>query len=300
MADFLAGLLNVAIQGFAVSSMLAVGLSFTARQILDPLLDVRGVILALLANFVAVPLLAYGVTHLLSLDRSAALGLILVALAAGAPFAVKLVKMAGGAVEFSSGLLVLLLVGTIVYIPLVVPLVAPGATVSPGEIARPLVVTMLLPLGIGLMVKALSPEGAARLQPVAGRIASVLLTALLVLTAVVHFRAILGVFGTGAILAALLVLVGAFGLGYLFGGFGEHLRDEMAQVTAQRNVAAALVVAESLGDPGAVVMITVVSAVSMALLFPLAGALGRRAAAVSRAETDGAPAQRPERRRAPS
>ncbi len=300
MVELLAPLLNLSIQVFAVSSMLAVGLNYTVRQIIDPLRDVRGVILALFANFVAVPLLAYAVARWLSLDRSMELGLVLVAFAAGAPFVIKLVQLAGGTVAFSSGLLVLLLLVTIPYLPLVMPLAIPDATVHPAGIARPLLLTMLLPLGAGLLVKAMSPGWAGRLQPLLGKIANVTLVLLLALTFIVHLPAILSVFGTGAILAALLVLAGSFALGYLFGGFGEHLRDEMALVTAQRNFAAALVVAESLNDPETVVMVAVVSAVSIALLFPLAGAMGRRVATTSAPEKESSRAPRLGRRRAAS
>ena len=51
----LMGLLNkavpVAMLGFVVSSMLAMGLGLTIRQIIEPLRNARLVLLALLANF---------------------------------------------------------------------------------------------------------------------------------------------------------------------------------------------------------------------------------------------------------
>lgn len=279
MADFLSRLLNFTIDLFAVSSMLSVGLSYTVRQIVDPLRNVLGVVLALVANFAMVPLLAYAVAKLLSLDRSLELGLILVAFAAGAPIVLKLAEIAGGNTAFTSGLLVLLLLVTLIYLPFVVPLAEPNVTVSVGAIARPLVLTMLLPLDIGLVLRARSPDWSGRLQPSVAKIANIALITLLVLMIVVHLPAILDVFGTGAIFAALLVLAGAFGTGYLFGAFGEDLRDEMALTTAQRNFAAALVVAESLRDPRALVMVAVTSVLSMALFFPVAMALGKHAAA---------------------
>ena len=46
---------------FVVSSMLAMGLSLTIQQIIEPLKNVRMVLVALVVNFVAVPLL---VSHL--------------------------------------------------------------------------------------------------------------------------------------------------------------------------------------------------------------------------------------------
>ena len=46
---------------FVVTSMLAMGLNLTMTQIVQPLKNIRLVVLALLANFVLVPLLAYGI-----------------------------------------------------------------------------------------------------------------------------------------------------------------------------------------------------------------------------------------------
>ncbi len=278
MTEFLSQLSNLAVQVFAMASMASVGLTYTPREILDPLRDVRGVILALVANFIAVPLLAFLILRLLPLEIPYAIGLVLVASAAGAPFVIKLTQMAGGHVAFASGLLVLLLVTTIAYMPFVVPRLAPEADVSAWSIARPLVMTMLLPLAVGLVVKALAPDS-SRVLPLLGMLANVALLLLVVLTFALNVRTVLGVFGTGAILASLLLVVGAFVIGWVMGGFGEHLRDEMALGTAQRNFGAAMVVAtQSFDEPGVLVMSVVVSLVTMALLFPAAKLLNRHVA----------------------
>ena len=84
-------------------------------------------------------------------------------------------------------------------------------------------------------------------------------------------------FGTGAILAALLFIAGAFVIGYLLGMTGRGTREELGLATAQRNVAAATVIAtQSFGDPDTLVMVVITSLVTMMVLFPLAGALRRR------------------------
>jgi len=174
---------------------------------------------------------------------------------------------------------VLLVVATIAFMPLAVPLLIPSASVGAGTIARPLVLTMLLPLAAGLVLEVLAPRWAARLLPIAGRVANVTLVLLVVLSFAANLGTLLGVLGTGAILVAALVTVGAFGIGWLFGGFGHALRDEMAFITAQRNFAAALVIAtQSFDDPGVLVMVVVMSLVSMAMLFPAARWVGRRSA----------------------
>jgi BASS family bile acid:Na+ symporter len=72
---------------FVVASMLAMGMSLTIPMILQPLKNARLVILALLANFVLVPLLAYVITLVIPLEQSLQIGLIVLATAAGAPVA---------------------------------------------------------------------------------------------------------------------------------------------------------------------------------------------------------------------
>ena len=123
MAELLGSLLNIATLAFAVSSMLSVGFSYTVRELIEPLRNARLLIGALVANFVLVPLLAYVITQFLSLSEAREIGLFLVATAAGAPFLIKLTQAADGDLALAAGLLVLLLVVTIAYMPIVVPLI---------------------------------------------------------------------------------------------------------------------------------------------------------------------------------
>jgi bile acid:Na+ symporter, BASS family len=292
MAELLSSLLDIAVLVFSVTSMLAVGLSYTLREIMDPLRDLRGVLLTLAANFVLVPLLAYAVARLLPINQAAEVGLMLVATAAGAPFLIKLTQLANGDTAFGAGVLVLLLAATIIYMPLVVPFVAPEATVSATSIAMPLILTMLLPLGAGLFIDACFRRLADRLQPISNRVSGIALVVLVVVTFLANFQDILGVFGTGAIAAALLVIGGAFALGYVLGGADPREREVIALATAQRNVAAATVVAtQSFDDPDVLVMVVVTSIVSIAALFPAAGALGRRQQRHTEAERGSAAAR---------
>lgn len=278
MADVLATISNTAVQIFAIASMASVGLRYSVGEIIAPLRRLWPVVVALAANFVAVPMLAVGILQLIELDTAYAIGLVLAATAAGAPMIIQLTQLSGGNVPFSAGLLVLLVIVSIGYMPLVVPLLAPGSEISAWAIAAPLVLTMLLPLAAGLLVKHRAPV-AAGILPLLGVVTTVSLATLVALTFTLNFSMVLGVLGTGAILAALLFIAGAFGIGWVFGGaFGDDLRDEMALGTSQRNFAAALVVAtQSFDAQGVLVMAVVVSLVTMAVLFPAATLLNRRA-----------------------
>ena len=295
MAAVLSTILNIAVLVFSVTSMLSVGFSYTLREIAEPLRDLRGVLLALAANFILVPLMAFGVSRLLSLEPAVTVGLLLAATAAGAPFSIKLTQIAKGSLAFAAGLLVLLLVVTIVYMPIVVPLIAPAATVSARAIATPLVLTMLLPLGIGLLVDAWLEPVTDRLLPILNKASSAALVVLVATTVLTNYESLLSVFGTGAILAALLVIASAFAAGYLLGGGSDPAeRGVIALGTAQRNIAAATVVAtQSFGNPRTLVMVVVTSIVSMAVLFPIARMMGNRTSLATEARNAAVPRKSP-------
>ena len=157
-AEFFVALAQLAGLLFVVSSMVAMGLSLTITQIVTPLRNVRRVLLALLANFVLVPLLVAVLIRLIPLAQPLQIALILLATAAGAPFLPKLVQVAKGDVAFGVGLMVLLMVVTIIYMPLVLPLMLPGVQVDPWAIAQSLIILMLVPLCIALLISAHAPD----------------------------------------------------------------------------------------------------------------------------------------------
>jgi BASS family bile acid:Na+ symporter len=292
--DTLSSLLSLAVLVFSVTSMLAVGFSYTLREITEPLLNVHGVLLALAANFVLVPLLAYGVSELLSLEPAVRVGLLLAATAAGAPFLIKLTQLAEGDTAFAAALLMLLLVVTIGYMPIVVPLIAPAAPVSAGSIATPLVLTMLLPLGIGLLIDSWLEPLASRLLPIMNKVSSAALVFVFAATILSNFASLRSMLGTGAILAALLVIVGAFAVGYLLGSPASAERGVVALGTAQRNIAAATVVAtQSFDEERTLVMVVVTSIVSMALLFPIARLMGRHRSSATEVRSVAVPRKAP-------
>jgi bile acid:Na+ symporter, BASS family len=273
--ELLAKVVPVALLVFVVSSMLAVGLSLTVGQILVPLRNARLVILSLVANFVLMPLAALLIARVLRLDQPLGVALLLLGGAAGAPFLPKLAGVAKGNLAFAVGLMVLLMVLTVGYMPLVMPLLLEGVSVDPTAIARSLVVLMLLPLVIGLAVRARYAVAAGRAAPVLNRASTLSLTLMVVLMLVTNMRSIIDLFGTRGILASLLFLLVGFGLGWLLGGPARDTRNVLALGTAQRNIAAALVVGgQNFDEPQVVVMVVVVAIVGLLVLMPL----GRRVA----------------------
>lgn len=265
---------SVAVVFFVVSSTLAVGLGLTVSQILAPLKNIRMVVLALAANFVLAPLAAFGLWQVFDLDDPLGIGLLLCGLAAGAPFLIKLAEFAKADVAFAVGLMVLLMVVTVGYVPLILPIFVSGAEVNPAQIATSLVVLMLIPLAAGLLLRARGPGVAARLQPVIAKVSTASMILVIVFTIAAHFNSVLSVFGTFGILAAIVYTVICAGIGWLMGGPGT--REVLALGTAQRNAAAAFVVAgQNFDDPKVVVMITVVLIAEFLMLLPFARMIAR-------------------------
>ena len=270
----LSGLLNISVLVFSVASMLSVGLGSTAQDILSRLGNARRLARALIANFVLVPILAYMIAYFLALDESFRTGLMLLGIAAGAPFVIKLTEVARHDTGTAGTLLVLLLPVTVLYVPIVAPLVLPNVTVTIFAIAIPLLLSMLLPLALGLLARAWLPGLAQRLQPIMGPLGTTALIALIVLTFIMNFRVIVTLIGTGAILAAAILIAGAFVIGFILG----EDRGVMGLGTAQRNVAAATIIAtQSIDDPGTLAMVVVASLIGMAILFPIAWCLEKNA-----------------------
>jgi predicted Na+-dependent transporter len=266
---------------FVVSSMLVMGMSLTVGQIVEPLRNLRLVVLALVASFVIVPVTALILKQVIPMDEELQIGLLLMASAHGAPFLPKLAQVARGNLAFAVGLMTLLIVGTVIYLPIVLPLMLPGVTVDAGQIASSLFFQMIVPLIAGLVVRARWEEAADEAKKPLAQVSSISLVLLLVLMLGLNIQNVIDLFGSGALLAVLILTVVAVGSGYLFGGPSEDTRGVLALGTALPNMAASFLVANgSFADkPNVLVFLAGAGLIVMVINFPLAAELGKRAAA---------------------
>jgi BASS family bile acid:Na+ symporter len=261
---------------FVVAGMAAMGLALSTSQIVAPLRDARLVLALLAVNFVVVPAVAVATARLLPMDDAPATAIILIGCVAGAPFLPKLAGLAKGDPALAVGLMVLLMVVTVGYAPLVIPLAVEGATVSAWDIASSLILFMLIPLTIGLLVKARYADLAESWVGPAGQASTVGLLIGIVAALLVAWRDVLSSVGSWIFVGTALVLLAGLLSGYLAAS-GRPARDRnvWALASGQRNIAAALVVAASLG--GEVIVLTLVAALLVPIvLIVLAGEIGRR------------------------
>lgn len=261
---------------FVIGSMASMGLSLTVKEIIAPLKNKRLVLLALVANFVLVPLVAYFITLVLPLAEPLRIGLILLATAAGAPFLPKLAEVAKGSAAFAVGLMVLLMVVTVVYLPLMLPLLLGGVEVNPFDIARSLVVLMLIPLSIGLFVKARYPDVASNVQPTFGQASNIAILVLTVLGLVLNFEGMVGLVGSWGLLAGLIFILASAAIGYALGGRKRPIKTVMGLGTGQRNISAALVVAGQNFGLEVITYLMAIAVIGLVVLMPLAGEFGKQ------------------------
>jgi BASS family bile acid:Na+ symporter len=166
--------------------------------------------------------------------------------------------------------MVLLAVCTVGYLPVVLLFLLSGVAVNSAKIAGWLFLLTLLPLAVGLFLRAWREEIATQVKPVLDWVSHGTMLPMVLLLTVANIDKILHVFGTRGILAGFLLILLGFGIGWTLGGPRMDTRRALALGTGQRNIAAAFVVAsESFSDPSMVIMVLAVTIVGLLTLMPL-------------------------------
>jgi len=273
---------NYAIWFFVVTSIAAMGLNLTVKEILAPWKKKWLLSISLIANFVVVPLFALLILAVIPLDIDLATGLVIVASAAGAPSLPKAMKIIGGNVAYAVGLTMVLILITIFTMPLMLPYLIEGVSVDQSGTALYLVVFMLIPLIITMALRAQIPSVAQKLYPVINRASDLSIVVVLLIYTFGLFTsdfsvkagALLGIKG---MLVAILFILGSFGIGYVLGGPELNNREVLAFGTGFRNVSAALVVVSAnFEDPQILFMVLVIAVFGIIFMMILGGWLYRR------------------------
>ncbi len=232
-----------------VSLMFGTGLQCDRARLFAALRDRWLLGRALFANFVIVPLIAVVTVRLFHLGTPVAVGILLMAIAPGAPFITRSGgTKAGGSLGFAVALAFLMPAISIVTIPSIAEIVLPpGAeTHLPWlPFVAKLVALQLVPLLIGMFVSDRAPELAGKLQKPLGLI---MLAAILVVF--YHFgpslvKAFLSVRGSRGISAMFVVVVLSVVTGWLFGGARREMRRTLSIATTVKNLGLAALVATS-------------------------------------------------------
>jgi len=217
----------------------------------------RRLVLAAIAFAVAVPLPVLAVLYVFALDLHgpAAAGIVLMAIAPGAPVALRRAIDVGGTAQFAPALHLAIVLLAVVTLPLSVAVLDlvfdKEFAVSPLQVARQVFFAQLLPLGLGVTWRLLRPAAAARLQPVLAQISNVLLLALVVACLVVLWP-LLRENGWAPPAAGVVLTAAALAIGAASAGRDGAARPTAAVAVAMRNPGLALLIAAINKTPASV------------------------------------------------
>jgi BASS family bile acid:Na+ symporter len=144
-------------------------------------------------------------------------------------------------VNYAASFMLLASAGTVVYMPVMVPLLVKGVTVSAWTVAKPMLFLVLIPLVIGIAIQLRQPAIASSIHPYVSKGTGVDTLLMLLLVVVIYARGFTAAVGTWAILAQVLffavTIVGSYALAF---GIPPVRKSVMTLGLSTRNVGAAL------------------------------------------------------------
>ena len=150
-----------------------------------------------------------------------------------------MVGKARGDMGFAGALIPLVAVGTVVLMPLIAPLLVKGVTISTWSLAKPLLLTILLPLIIGAAIRHYADTAATKMFPAVKRFALIATLLTTVWCLVIYGQAMLDTAGELAFLSMTLFMVGMGLMTYNFSfGLKQNQRSIMALGLSTLNGAA--------------------------------------------------------------
>ena len=241
MTELLPILLKVTVVIFMVGNLLELGLRIDLNKAMAGLRDVRFVALSLLWAFVLCPALAYALGLVLPLSEPYAMGLLLLGLAPCAPLLPGMVDKAHGDVNYAASFMLLASAGTVVYMPLMVPLLVKGVTVSAWTVAKPMLFLVLIPLVIGIAIQRSRPAIASSIHPYVSKGTGIDTLLMLLLVVVIYAKGFTAAIGTWAILAQVMFFTLTIAASYALAfGVPPARKSVMTLGLSTRNVGAAL------------------------------------------------------------
>jgi BASS family bile acid:Na+ symporter len=250
--------------------ILAIGMDST-RADLTYLWRRPGLLLrSLLAMYVLVPLAAFALVKVLTLPPAVEVGLLVLAVSAGAPLLPrKLMRIGDGAYTFSlvvtSSLLAIVLVPA--WLWLLGPEFDNPPDLSPMRVALVLVKTFFLPLAAGMLIRGLFPAFAQRASGWLIGASGVVLTLSALVLMGLHWDLLLEARWGGVLtLTALITL--ALAIGHWLGGPTKDDRTALAIACSTRHLGIAVLVAATMPGPRTAVIVAVYILTSALISIP--------------------------------
>lgn len=233
--------------------MFDLGLSLEFKDFLMVVRRPRAMLAGMLGQLVLLPLLAYGLVIALGLESAIAIGVMLIACCPGGSSSNVFSKLAGGDVALSVSLTAVNSVVTLVTMPLIMQWVAGvfgkavNITLPIGNLLMQNLVTMLLPILLGIIIRRHFPFAAKKISAVLSKLAFPLLMVLAGLFFIGNRESIISNFGVLGLSVTLLLLASICLAGLLCAAF-RLVRKERRTIVIEvgmQNAAQAIAVATS-------------------------------------------------------
>lgn len=234
-------LFKLALAIFIAGNLLDMGLRLNPQQALRGLKNLSFVGHTLFWGFVVGPALAYIITLVVPLEYPYAIGLILLGLAPGVPFLPMIVSRVKGDLGYTAAFMLLVSVTTVLFMPLAVPLLIKGLTVSAWTIAKPLILVMLLPLSIGMLILYFNERLASKIYSVVKKITALFTVIACTLCVAVYGNGVLELDLGWAVVSLVIFFFVLTTFTYWFGFGQEHQQKIVISIgMSTRNLGAAL------------------------------------------------------------
>ena len=269
---------------FTLANLGAMGLQVRLPGVISALKNKKSLALIFVWGWVAGPALGFLITKVLPLDEPYVIVVLLASLAPCAPFLQQMVAKSRGDMAFAGALIPLVAIGTVLLMPLMAPLMIKGLTISAWALAKPLLLTILLPLMIGAAIRHFADNTATKIFPVVKVIALISTLATVVMALVLFGQAILNTAGSFALASMTIFMIGMGLIAYLIGfGMTQAQRSVMSLAMGTRNIAVVLAAALAIpnADPRIVTMVIMWTLWSVVLAAIGAKIFAKQASAVA-------------------
>jgi BASS family bile acid:Na+ symporter len=219
---------------FTAVNLGSLGLQVKMPELIAVFKNKKAIALIFVWGWVLGPALAYLITKVIPLAEPYVIVVYLSSVAPVAPFFPIMAKQARGDMSFAGAVFPLAVIGTVIFLPLIGPLVVEGLTINPLDLAKPLFMTLLLPMIIGVAARHFAETIVTKIVPAVNVIARIITVLMIAQCFVIYGREMLATAGSFALLAGTIFMAVMAVITYRF-GFGLKM--------LQRNLGAILIAA---------------------------------------------------------
>ncbi len=243
VSDGLAVAFDLLVAATVITTAIAIGLEMTAASIRASLRR-RGVFLAVVTiNTAGVPLAAFVVIDVLPVATEPATAMLLCAICSAGPLGLKAAQLAKGDLSWAVSLVVVLTVLNVLAVPFWSSVLTPRSiSVRPIDLLGMLILLIVVPVGVGALVRQRSPQRSAALLPRFSALSHASLAVAITVALVTYIDELVSTLTSWTPVAAVAVLATAAVGGAATPGVPIATRSVSALVTTNRATGVALLV----------------------------------------------------------